>query len=95
MFIAVLTYTKPLECVDKYLAEHRAFLAEEYAKGTLLMSGPRKNRVGGVIMIKTGILEEAEEILSRDPFRIHFIADYNIVEFTPTLFCSDVLSELL
>jgi len=33
MFIAILTYKKPIAVVDEYLAEHRAFLDRHYAAG--------------------------------------------------------------
>lgn len=95
MFIAILTYKKPLSEVDKYLQAHRDYLAEHYAAGDLITSGPRVPRVGGVIMIKAADLESAKTILSQDPFNINGIADYQIVEFTPTLFCESGLKQLL
>lgn len=95
MFIAILTYKKPLSEVDKYLQAHRDFLAEHYAAGNLITSGPRKARIGGVIMLKVADLESAKAILSQDPFNINGIADYQIVEFTPTLFCDESLQKLL
>ena len=33
MFIAILTYKKPLEEVDRYLQAHRDYLSEHYAAG--------------------------------------------------------------
>ncbi len=33
MFIAILTYKKPLSEVDKYLQAHRDYLAEHYSAG--------------------------------------------------------------
>lgn len=95
MFIAILTYIKPLSEVDKYLQAHRDYLAEHYAAGNLIMSGPRNSRIGGVIMIKTTNREAVNDILSHDPFNINGIADYQIVEFTPTLFCDDSLKFLI
>ncbi|MDE6094920.1 MAG: YciI family protein, partial [Muribaculaceae bacterium] len=40
MFIAILTYKKPLEEVDRFLQAHRDFLAEHYAAGDFIASGP-------------------------------------------------------
>ena len=31
----------------------------------------------------------------KDPFNINGIADYQIVEFTPTMFCDDILKTIL
>lgn len=95
MFVAILTYKKPLSEVDKYLQAHRDYLAEHYAAGDLITSGPRVPRVGGVIMIKATDLKSVKAILSQDPFNINGIADYQIVEFTPTLFCEEGLKPIL
>ena len=95
MFIAILTYKKPLADVDKYLAAHRDFLDAHYAAGDLIASGPRKARVGGVIMLTSQSLEDAEDILCQDPFRVNDIADYQLVEFTPTKFASVELAQIM
>ena len=75
MFIAILTYKKPLEEVDRFR-----------------QATPR---VGGVIMIKTECRAAVDPIIAQDPFNVNGIADYQIVEFTPTMFCDAVLSNFL
>ena len=94
MFIAILTYKKPLSEVDKYLQAHRDYLAEHYAADDFIASGPQNPRVGGVIMIKAANREAVNNIVAQDPFKIHDIADYHIVEFTPTMFCNDFLNNI-
>ncbi len=89
MFIAILTYKKPLSEVDKYLQAHRDYLAEHYAAGDFIASGPQNPRIGGVIMIKASNREAVNTLISQDPFNINGIADYRIVEFTPTMFCDE------
>lgn len=84
MFIIELTYKKPNELIDKYLAEHRIFLDNGYQKNYFVASGPKIPRTGGVIISQLNNLSELESILSLDPFKIHDIADYDIVEFNPT-----------
>lgn len=91
MFIAILTYKKPLSEVDKYLQAHRDYLAEHYATGDFIASGPQNPRIGGVIMIKAADREAVNVIISQDPFNINGIAGYQIVEFTPTMLCDDRL----
>ncbi len=95
MFIAILTYKKPMNEVDKYLQAHRDYLAEHYAAGDFIASGPQNPRIGGVILIKAVEREAVNTIISQDPFNINGIADYQIVEFTPTMFCEKVLSNTL
>ncbi len=95
MFIAILTYKKPLEEVDRFLHAHRDYLAQHYAAGDFIASGPQNPRVGGVIMIKAAVREEVNAIISQDPFNINGIADYQIVEFTPTMFSDPSLRSFL
>lgn len=94
MFIAILKYKKPLSEVDRLLAAHREYLAEHYAAGDFITSGPQTPRVGGVIMIKADNRAMVDAIIAKDPFNINSIADYQIVEFTPTMFCDDALKNI-
>ncbi len=95
MFIAILTYKKPLEEVDRFLQAHREYLAEHYAAGDFIASGPQTPREGGVILMKAESRAEIDSIIEQDPFNINGIADYRIVEFTPTMFVEPSLSDIL
>ena len=95
MFIAILTYKKPLSEVDRFLAAHRKYLANQYADGDFIASGPQNPRVGGVIMMKAESREAVDAIIAEDPFHINGIADYQIVEFTPTMFITEELKSML
>lgn len=83
MFLALVTYTKPIEEIDKLLLEHRAFLAEHYKSGTLICSGPQNPRTGGVILGRAHSKAAFEKILADDPFKKHDVATYQIIEFEP------------
>ena len=95
MFIAILTYKKPLEEVDRYLQAHRDYLAKHYAAGDFIMSGPQTPRVGGVIVMRAENRSVVDTIIAQDPFKANDIADYQIVEFTPTMSCDALLSDIL
>ena len=95
MFIAILTYKKPLSEVDNYLSAHREYLAKHYAIGDFITSGPQIPRIGGVIMIKANNREAVDAIITEDPFHINDIANYQIVEFTPTMSCNEELKTIL
>lgn len=95
MFIAILTYKKPLSEVDKYLAAHREYLARHYAAGDFIASGPQTPRIGGVIMMKAESRTDVDVIISQDPFYINNIADYQLVEFTPTMFKNEELEQII
>lgn len=85
MFVVLLSYTAPLAEVDRHLSAHREFLSANYATGTFLLSGRKQPRDGGVILAKAESREALEAILAQDPFHAHAVADYQIVEFTPTM----------
>lgn len=95
MFIAILTNKTPLEEVDRHLQAHRKYLAKHYAAGDFIASGPKTPRVGGVIMMKADSREAVDAIIAEDPFHINGIADYQIVEFTPTMFINENLESSL
>ena len=95
MFIAILSYKKPLEDVDRFLQAHRDYLAKHYAAGDFIASGPQTPRTGGVIMIKAENRAAVDSIIAQDPFNINGIDDYQIVGFTPTMLCDDSLKTIL
>jgi len=84
MFVVIVTYIKPLEVIDKYLAEHRAFLDEGYKKDFFVVSGTQNPRVGGIIISQLKSREQLEKLLKQDPFSLQEAAEYKIIEFTPT-----------
>lgn len=84
MFVILLTYKRPLAEVERFLADHRTYLDRNYAEGTFLCSGPQNPRTGGVILCRAADRAAVEALIAQDPFRIHGIADYTVVEFSPT-----------
>lgn len=84
MFIFILTYQKPLSEVEKDLEAHREYLDANYSIGKFIASGRQEPRVGGVILCRASSREEAEALVHSDPFYIHQIASYQIIEFIPT-----------
>lgn len=83
MFLVLVHYTKPLDEVEKIRASHRSFLDECVATGHLVVSGPRKPKTGGVILIRASSLDEVKALFAKDPFQVAGVADYEFVEFEP------------
>lgn len=83
MFVILITYKKPLKIVDKHLADHADFLQKNYEKNYFIVSGRKNPRTGGVIISQLKDRNQLENILKSDPFYIHEIADYEIIEFIP------------
>jgi uncharacterized protein YciI len=84
MFVAILTYVRPLKEVDALISEHVAFLDQHYASGLFLASGRRVPRTGGFILISGNDRVLAESVLERDPFHMAGVATFELFEFTPT-----------
>ncbi|MBB3312783.1 uncharacterized protein YciI [Rhizobium sp. BK196] len=79
MLILSLNYVKPNEEADKHMEPHMAWVKEGYAKGWFLASGRKVPRTGGVILA-VGERAEIEAYVAADPFTIHGVAEYEIIE---------------
>ncbi|WP_421902454.1 YciI family protein [Maridesulfovibrio sp.] len=85
MYILNLRYIKPLENIDALLEEHIKFLEKYYAEGIFFASGRKVPRTGGVILAKNIDLEELEKAINEDPFKREGVAEYEIIQFIPTM----------
>jgi len=85
MYIVNLTYVVALEAVDVLLAEHVAYLKEQYAKGVFLASGRKVPRTGGIILAQSDSMETLNAVLDLDPFKKNGVAEYSVIEFVPTM----------
>lgn len=88
MLIAISKYKKPLNEVDAHREAHRAYIKPFFSDGTLLTGGRQNPPYGGVIIAKNATREEFEKILSKDPFTLAELAEYQIIEFNPHFFDS-------
>ena len=85
MFIVVLTYKVAIEEVEKHLEAHVEYLKKQYESGNFIASGRKVPRTGGVILSNMESKQALEKVLSQDPFNINGVADYEIIEFVPTM----------
>ena len=84
MFLLLSRYLKPIEEVDRFLDEHRAFLDRHYDAGLFVVSGSQQPRVGGVIVTADASRETIDRAMEQDPFVREGISQYEIIEFTPS-----------
>jgi len=84
MFIILLNYTGTLEEIDALVPAHRMFLNKYYILNKFICSGAQIPRTGGVILCNAASKDEVKQIIAEDPFHIHSVAKYNIIEFTPS-----------
>lgn len=92
LYVIELTYWNGLEVVEEHLEEHRAFLREQVEAGRFLLTGPQVPRRGGIILA-TGDREALDTAIRSDPFYVHEVASYRVIEFTPSM-AADVLAPL-
>ncbi len=84
MFFIELIFTQPLEeIVRNHGAAHGDFLDRYYQSGNFIVSGPEVPKIGGVILAKAKDYAEIKAIIEEDPFVIHGVVDYHIIEFEP------------
>lgn len=86
MFVVVLKYVKPLEEVDKLMRAHVAYLKEQYRAGVFITSGRRVPRTGGVILARAASHEAIAAVLAQDPFFVHGVAEFDVIEFTTSMY---------
>jgi uncharacterized protein YciI len=84
MFIATLTYVRPLPEVDALIPAHLQFLDAHYGSGLFIASGRLVPRTGGVILIAGHERASVMAVLEQDPFHLAGVATYALVEFAPT-----------
>ena len=85
MYVVLLNYIQPLSVVDLFVDEHRRFLERGYASGHFLLSGRKQPRTGGVLLVAAQSRIEVENIVKDDPFHRERIAEYEIIEFVPSM----------
>jgi len=74
--LVIITYLADLDVIDAAIAEHGAWLDQNYADGVFLASGRQEPRTGGVILADGLTLEGLNERLALDPFQQQGLAEY-------------------
>jgi len=94
MFIIELTYKADLAEIDAHMAAHVIFLKKYYATGNFLVSGRKKPRDGGIILAVGQNRRQIEAIAEEDPFYVHDLADFRVIEFRASQRADDIQKRL-
>ncbi len=81
-FIINLHFTQPFDTFGDVVPAHRAFLQTGYERGLLLMSGPKQDKTGGIIVARAKSELLLHELMSQDPYLIHGLAHHEIIPFS-------------
>lgn len=76
-----ITYLQPLDVIDQARPAHVAWLNDEVAAGRILLSGRQESQEGGVLVTGDISIEDAEDIMARDPYQVAGIVRYDRLSF--------------
>ncbi len=68
-YVIDLTYIVPLEQVDPHVEEHMAVLRRHAETGTIMASGPKSPRTGGIIVTHDVEESAVQALINDDPFQ--------------------------
>ena len=86
--LAILRYRRPLEEVLTVIDEHRAYLRDLQAAGTLIASGPLVPRSGGALLLRVpddDWFAALDRVRDGDPFTRTGMAQYEILPWAPNI----------
>jgi len=94
MFVIELVYKADLSDIDAHMKAHVAFLKKYYTAGIFLVSGRKIPRDGGVILAVAESREQLEAIVREDPFHVHGLAEFRVIEFRASQHAKDIQTRI-
>ncbi len=86
--LILIRYRLPMEEVAKVTEEHRSYLRELKADGTLIASGPMDPRTGGAILVRVpddNVQQNLTDVRDEDPFYKKNVANYELIPWNPVI----------
>ena len=83
-FVIDLTYVQPLAAVDEALEEHIAVLERHARRGTILFSGAKSPRTGGIIVCGDVDRDAVDALIEDDPFHRLGLAEHTVTQLRVT-----------
>jgi uncharacterized protein YciI len=93
MFLIISNYIVPGEQVEPHREQHVAWVQQYIDSGDFIMAGPRRGKIGGVILSKSMDKNKLMNILSEDSFVAEDLVEMQIVDFDASL-TSEALKSL-
>lgn len=84
MFIIILTFSKPVEEVDRHLAAHKAWIKQGFDDGVFVLAGGRRPRTGGALLAIGDDRASIEARIELDPFVQNGVVTTQILQVVPT-----------
>lgn len=84
MFLILIDVNDKQGKITQYINAHNTFLDKYYKNNIFIVSGPRIPFDGGLILANVESKLLLETIMKEDPFYENGIANFRIIEFTPS-----------
>lgn len=81
MYLLIVSYTKHPEEVAPHAPSHSAWVKQYTDAGTFLFAGPKKSKLGGVILVQSIDKNTLMRIIAEDSFVKADVAEYQIIDF--------------
>ena len=86
--LIIVRYRLPIEEVAKSTDEHRAYLRELKAAGTLIAAGAMDPRTGGALLVRVpddNVQQRLDAVRDGDPFYKKGVANYELIAWKPSI----------
>lgn len=80
MYILNISYSVSPETVAPHVEAHRVWIKKYCDQGIFLAVGPKKSKLGGVILARAMNKAELMKIIAEDSFVKEDVADYQIID---------------
>ncbi len=81
MYLILLTYIRPLPEVEAVLEAHRAYLREAPEAASIVLTGRKATRDGGLVMLRAPSRAAVDDFIARDPYATAGVAAFEVIEF--------------
>ena len=80
-YLVLSRWAVPMSEGGAYLDQHLQFQYENHQAGNILFSGPTPDLSVGIFVIRAASRKEAEAIADADPFHVHGIRTYEMLDW--------------
>lgn len=80
MYVLAVHFSQAPEIVSPEIEAHGVWVKKYFDEGIFLAAGPKKSKLGGVIIARSIKKEKLIKILSEDSFVKADVADYQIID---------------
>jgi len=88
MYLLNVSYTSQPENVQQHAQTHSAWVTKYIESGVFLFAGPKKSKLGGVLLAKSMDKSALMEILQEDSYVQNDLVEYQIIDFDCKLLSS-------